>query len=370
MSAMKVSQKIYATVAVIVIGGAIHQLWRVNPGRQVAVHSTAALSEALPDIALPKAYAERITKIELTRPDDDDKSQLRTIRIEKQGQDWELTFPIKTRASTSKVEALINNLENLHLWEMIDRGTGIYDQYDLTEAKALHIVAWKGVKMVSDIFCGKTSAHGQFARLPGKDGIFAMVNWGPASYQGFLYTRDLRSWRETSILGFDEDAAVQVEISNRNGVFLFSKNGERWEGSFTRRSGDGSLGKSEREWKRFDESKVKDLLRAYRSLSADDFGDEGDKSDSGVDMAEKTGGVVHIRFSDNASELTIRVGRLANRTTRWAIKDSRWAVKDGGDGTLYALSPWTAGWATADASKFEKVDGRRRGSETRPSGGP
>ena len=31
----------------------------------------------------------------------------------------------------------------------------------------------------------------------------------------------------------------------------------------------------------------------------------------------------------------------------------RWAVRDGGDGTLYALAPWPAAWAMADAHKFE-----------------
>jgi len=66
--------------------------------------------------------------------------------------------------------------------------------------------------------------------------------------------------------------------------------------------------------------------------------------------------------------LTLRVGKLAKRTTRWAIKDSRWAIEEGGDGTLYVLSPWTAGWATADATRFEQADGRQRRSEPGASG--
>ena len=350
MSAMNLSPKIYAAVPAIVIGGGFY-LWQLKPGAQVV----ESLPEVLPNIALSKADAGRITKIELTSPDANDKSQIRAIAIERENQDWELTFPLKTRASTSKVEALIDNLENLHLWEVIDRGTGLYDQYDLSDAKALHIVAWKGAEKAIDAYCGRTSTHGQFVRLAGKDGIFALVNWGQVGYQGFLYTRDLRSWRETSILRFDEAAAIQVEIANRNGLFLFSRKSDKWEGSFTKRGRNGNLGRPEGEWARFDESKVRDLLRAYRSLSADDFGDEGEKSDSGVDLAEKTGGIVRIRFGGKASDLTIRVGKLANRTTRWAIKDSRWAIREGGDGTLYALAPWTAAWATADVTKFEKA---------------
>jgi hypothetical protein len=367
MPALKVSRKLFATLAVVATSGAI-LLWQISEGKRVPEPALTGPSEPLPNIALSNSDAQRITKIELTRPDDDDKSQIRTIRIEKQGQDWELTSPLKTRASTSKVDALINNLKSLQLWEVIDRGTGLYDQYDLTDAKALHIVAWKGAAKANDMYCGKTSPHGQFVRISGGDGIFSLVNWGQGGYQGFLYTRNLRSWRETSIFKFEEDAVTQVEITNRNGAFLFSKTGDKWTGSFTRCRGDGKPGEAEREWKNFDESKIKDLLRAYRSLSADDFGEEEDKSDSGVDWAEQTGGIVRIKLKDSASELTLRVGKLAKRTTRWAIKDSRWAIEEGGDGTLYVLSPWTAGWATADATRFEQADGRQRRSEPGASG--
>ncbi len=51
----------------------------------------------------------------------------------------------------------------------------------------------------------------------------------------------------------------------------------------------------------------------------------------------------------------IKVGKVQKGT-------SRWAVKDGGD-TLYALSSWSADWATGDASKFEKSDDKKGGKK-------
>ena len=90
-----------------------------------------------------------------------------SITIERRGPGWELTTPIVSEASPAKVDEAIQNLETLHLWKQLDPGTSYYDQYDLTEDNALHIVAWRGADKVVDLFCGKGSSDGQLVRLPG-----------------------------------------------------------------------------------------------------------------------------------------------------------------------------------------------------------
>ena len=167
----------------------------------------------------------------------------------------------------------------------------------------------------------------------------------------------MKNWRETSILKFEDANAIQVEVVNKNGSFSFSKNGEKWSGSYAKRDKDGKLGSAEKEWKKFSEEKVKDLLRAYKALMAEDFGDE--KSDTGLDKAEENGGVVRIKLKDNAGDLAIKVGKVQKGT-------SRYALKDGGDGTIYVLSSWSADWATAAASKFEKADDKKDGGAAPP----
>jgi hypothetical protein len=357
---MKATHKTHMAVAILALGGGVY-LARVaakerHPAPSSTLPSTSPPTvESLPVIALSRDDAERVTRIELTSPDDDDKSRLQTIAIEKIGPDWEMTAPLRTQASRSKVEALLQNLQTLRLWKLVDSSDRFYDQYDLTEAKAVHIVVRQGPRAVVDLFCGKSSTDGQLVRLAGRDGILSLVNWGPQGYQGFLFTRDLRSWRETSIFKFEEEDAIKIEIINRHGVMRFSQEAGRWIASRDRRHADGRLDPPGRAWPSFDAQKVEELLRAYHALSADDFGDPLDRVRSGVDDAEKTGGIIRIALANAAAPLVLRVGKLSHGTTRWAIQDSRWAIKDGGDGTLFALAPWTAGWATADASKFERA---------------
>jgi hypothetical protein len=196
--------------------------------------------------------------------------------------------------------------------------------------------------------------RGQMARVGGKDGVFIADK-----YSSYLYTREVKNWRELGILKFEDANAIQVDVTNKNGLFSFSKNGEKWSSSFTKHDKDGKLGKAEKEWKAFDENKVKDLLRAYKGLAAEDFAEE--KADTGLDKAEETGGVIHIKLKDNAGEITVKVGNTAKGT-------SRYAIKDGGDGTVFTVSSWSADWATAAQSKFEKsADDKKPAS---PHGAP
>jgi hypothetical protein len=301
----------------------------------------------LPAIALAPGDARALTRLVVGRPDDDDPSRRLTISLERRGSGWEMTAPILTEASRPAVEEAIENLENLHLWKQLDPGTTFYDQYDLTDDKALHIVASRGGTKVVDVLCGKGAQEGQLVRLPGRDGIFALVNWGPQGYQGFLFTRDVRAWRETSIFKFAPGDAVRIDVTNPHGAISFTRRDGRWVGSRA-----DPRGRTASSWTRFDATKVEQLLRDYQTLAADNFGERESRAAAGVDDAEHTGGVIRIRLRGGA-DLTLRVGKLAHDTSRFAIPDSRWAIKDGGDGTLYALSPYTAGWATADVHKFE-----------------
>jgi Domain of unknown function (DUF4340) len=303
---------------------------------------------ALPSIALARNDAERLTKIVISRPDDSEGSHPArvTITLERRGHGWALTTPIAGEASASAVDDAIRNLETLQLWKQLDSGTLYYDQYDLADDKALHVAAWAGERKVVDLTCGKGAQEGQLVRLPDRDGMFALVNWGPQGYSGFLFTRALRSWRETSIFRFNEADVAAIEIHNRSGLLRFERRGGAWTG--TRAAPRGP----EQPWTSFDPGKIANLVRSYATLSADNFADGIGRADAGLDDPERTGGVLRISLRDGTTP-TLRVGKPARDTTRWAIKDSRWAAKDGGDGTIYALSPWTAGWALADARRFQ-----------------
>ena len=56
---------------------------------------------------------------------------------------------------------------------------------------------------------------------------------------------------------------------------------------------------------------------------------------------------------------------LSTRASTVFMGTSRWAWKDGGD-TLYAISSWSADWASGEASKFEKSDDKKKDDKAPP----
>lgn len=273
------------------------------------------------------------------------------VVLEKKGDTWEVVKPVQAKANQEAVKSILGNLKDLKAKEVIVASADepAKKEYDFAGGKQVHVVAYKGADKKLDATFGKSGARGQMAMVEGKPGIYAV-----SGYSSYLYTREVKNWRETSILKFEDSNAVGVEVTNKNGLFSFSKNGDKWSGSITKRDKDGKLDdKPAKEWKKFDEGKVKDLLRAYKGLNAEDFGDVAkDKAGSGVDAADKEGGIVKIKLKDNAGELIVKVGKVQKGT-------SRWAWKEGGD-TLYAISSWSADWATAEPSKFEKGDEKKK----------
>jgi Domain of unknown function (DUF4340) len=352
---MKTDQKIYAALALLLLAVGGLYLAKQSSKAQASAHSATAASADLPSISVPKDDVEKITKLEITSPNKDDKTKSVTVVLEKKGDNWEVTKPVAAKANASNVRSLLDNLKDLKTKEVIDRGTASYDNYEVSDAKAVHVQAWKGADKATDLYFGKSGSRGQMARAGGKDGVFIADK-----YSSYLYTREVKNWRELGILKFEDANAIQVEVTNKNGLFSFSKNGEKWASSYTKRDKDGKLEKkAEKEWKAFDEGKVKDLLRAYKGLSAEDFAEE--KADTGLDKPEENGGVIHIKLKDNAGEIVVKVGKTAKGT-------SRYAIKEGGDGTVYTLSSWSADWATAEAKKFEKGADDKKGAA--PGGMP
>jgi hypothetical protein len=355
---MKTDQKIYAGLVILaLLAGGLYFTMQ-NKKEQVQKHTVTAASADLPTVAVAKDDGDKITKIELTSSDKDDKNKKTKVVLEKKGEDWDLTTPTTAKANASNVKSLIDNLKEIKVKEQIDRSTASYDQYDLSDDKAVHVVAYKGADKADDLYFGKSGSRGQMVRIAGKDGVYVLSGKAGESYSSYLYTRDVKGWRDGAILKFEDANAIQVEVTNKNGQFSFSKNGDKWSGSFTKRDKDGKLDKPEKEWKKFDEAKVKDLLRAYKALTAEDYGEDKDKASSGVDKADAEGGIVHIKLKDNAGDLTVKIGKVSKGTSRWAMKDS--------SDILYAISSWSADWATAEVTKFQKAEEKKDDTKKAP----
>lgn len=345
-----------ALAAVTAVVAAAFAVWGLGPRRGAPERPSSAAVAALPIVALAPDVVAEVTRIALTAPGAAGGG--RTIVLERRGAGWRLRQPIEAAASADKVEALLRNLQDLRVWRRLDAGTSYYARYALGEGQALHVVVQAGSgparRAVVDFFAGLSSEQGQLVRLPGTPGLFALINRGPHGYQGFLYTRDLRSWRDPAVLAFDEADVDAVEIAGAAGRMAFTRHGSTWSGTLARRRHDGTVG-APRPWAGFDAGRVDAMLRAFHALAADDFGDPSARASAGLDRAELTGGILRVHLAAASRTLVLRVGGPAATGSRFSLPGSRWAATEGqgDDGALYALSPWTARWVVAGPTPFE-----------------
>jgi hypothetical protein len=172
-------------------------------------------------------------------------------------------------------------------------------------------------------------------RIAGKDGVYSIKG-----YSSYLYSRDAKGWRDMTLLKFEDADVTAAGIVNEHGEFAFTKEADKWVAKHKKPKA-GALAPLEK----FDSGKVADMLRAFRSLNADNFAESGKTAaDLGLDKPVAT---VSLTFKDGGKK-NIEVGATAEGTSRW--------VRVTGKDELFSISSWAADWALAEPKKFQEGD--------------
>ena len=339
--ALSTENKLYISVGVLVVLGGALFLQNKKEKAEEATYTLSGQAAQLPKVELTDDDLKNITKITITKPATGDAGAPVDVELTKTGEDWKLTKPVDAAANQANVKSLLDNLKTLKVTERIDSGTASYAKFGVSDDKGLHAVFSKANGVALDAYFGDSGGRGQMTRIAGKDGVFAIKG-----YSSYLYARDVKGWRDMTIFKFEDTQVSNVTIDNANGSFVFALNGDKWTAKHK-----GPKDSSAEDLKNFDDSKLKDMLRAYKSLNADNFADKS-KTPADVGLDKPTSTVV-ITLKDGAKR-EIRVGSTAEGTSRW--------VKATGSDEIWSISSWAADWANADEKKFQKSDEKKPGS--------
>jgi hypothetical protein len=304
----------------VVVLGALSALVYSQAKKDEALGSAAAKSADLPDVK----GTDDVDKLVITNADKG------TVTLEKQGDKWVMTQPLASAANQSEVKSLLDNVKELKATEIVAAAPDddVKKQYNLDDAHAIHLVAFKGAdKKIDDTF-GKSGGRGEMMMVAGKPQIIAA-----SGFSSYAYGREVADWRDKELIRFDDANAASVTIENTHGKFSFTK-GDKWAGTF-----NGAPIPN------FDDSKVGELLRAMKNLNIDTFPTGKSLSDTGLD---KPLGKMSVSLKDNAGTYGLTVGGVSTGTAHYALKD-------GGDGTIITIGPAVSAWAIAEESKFEKL---------------
>ena len=347
---MKTEQKLVVSgVALVALLGGYYAT-RQDKERDVAAHSAGASKGDLPKIAVDKEKQEKVTKLVVKSKDKDE------VVIEKKDGKWRLSKPLDVPASASAVDSVLKNLEKLELQKVVSATADdkVFEKYELDDKAATHVQAFAGDEKVFDGYFGKSGTRGQLARVEGTASVYTVKG-----YSSYLFSKEVKGWRDVDVLTFEDGNAIAVEIENKLGKFSLTKNGDKWSGShYPRDAKKGTLAEKPVKWDRFEDSKVKDLLTAYKSLKATDFAKDG--ADTGIDKAVEEGGIVRLKFKDGNGDATLKVGKKQDG-------DNRYLLKEGGDGTVYVVGSWSASWAVDSLEKLSKADEKKADKDAKPA---
>jgi len=166
-------------------------------------------------------------------------------------------------------------------------------------------------------------------------------------YSSYLYQREAKGWRDMAILKFEDADVTNVAIENEHGSFAFTYDKGKTTKNEFKKGKDGNA----EPIKNYDESKLVDLLRAYKALNADNFADKS-KTEADTGLQKPVASVV-FTLKDGAKR-EVRYGSSSEGSSRWA--------KVTGSDEIWSVSSWAYEWANADEKKFQKSDDKKPGS--------
>lgn len=342
---MATETKLYVAVGVLaVLGGALY-LNTKSSKEEAATYTQAGRAAELPPITFTDESLKRIDKLVLSKGADEDGGAAREFELTKTGEEWKLTKPVAYPANAANVKSLLDALKRLKITEQISGSKDQYEKFGVSDDKGVHVVLYAGSEKLGDLRFGEGGSRGQMARIGDKEGVFSVKG-----YSGFSFDRDLKGWRDLSILKFDEKDVESVELKNEHGEYVFTKDGDKWTAKYKKPKALGA-GKIED----FDPTKVDDLLRAFKALNAADFGDGKALSAVGLEPAK---GQLTIKLKEGKATHVISVGDKADGTNIW--------LKVNGNDQVFQISSWAAEWVTAEPTKFTA----KKGDDAKPPGGP
>ncbi len=410
---MKTEHKIYVAVVLLAgMGGGLYFATR-TANAEKEQRSVSSATADLPAINLAGDDVDKVTKLEVTVPNKDKDKPAEKFTLEKKDADWVITSPFQAKAAGDDVKNLVGKLKDLKTTEAIDRSATEYASFNLDDAKATHIVAYKGGDKAVDLYFGKSGKRGQVVRTAAKDGVYIATG-----YDAMLFGRDAKGWRDKNVLKLKDDDlkdAQRVQIDNANGEFVFEKKDGKWVGSFAKLGKDGQPkaddtirsvadadkpadagdkkdadkkdDKSGQEGRRQEGRQVRQAEDADKKddksdkKDADKKDDKADKPKKGVwekfdpkkidDLFQPLKALTAVDFADadaKPADTGLEDPTAQGGVIRIKLKDrevvikvgkaqkgkNRFATVDGGDGTVFVISSWFADWVAGDQTKFEK----------------
>jgi hypothetical protein len=131
------------------------------------------------------------------------------VVLKKDGAEWKVTAPVADRADQKAVEQAVDALAGLSLRDVIAEKQESWDKVGLKESDTTKVVPKKAGTALATIQVGKTGN----VRLGDSPEV-----WSTSGLRRFALVKDVKMWRDRSILSFAQDKLDTIEVAYADGV--------------------------------------------------------------------------------------------------------------------------------------------------------
>lgn len=276
-------------------------------------------------ITLPKLDKDKIDSLEITNPGNP------TVLMTKQNDTWTMSQPLASAVESSAIEAALSKLGELEVSGLAATRKENHERLEVGIATGVRVVAKQGDKVVCDLVIGKYASGNTMVREHKSDKV--------ASVRGsirYAFAKDVKDWREHSILSFDVSSTKDASFVSEKGSFKFVHEGEAW----TQAPGENALPE-------FDGAKVQSLVSALSTLRATDFA-EVNVTPEQAGLAPNAAATVTLTTGGDAGtqQVILRIGS--------ATDADQYYVQAEGNPVIFKLSKLQVERFMPDAAAFKK----------------
>jgi hypothetical protein len=220
-----------------------------------------------PDRPFAKLSAGDVDTLEVT------KAGTKAV-IKKEGGKYKVTAPVPYAADESVAKSAFEAVEKLDFTDLVTEQASKQAEFDVDDAKAVHLTAKKGDKVLVDVLVGKMAGSGTMMRPVGKNEV-----WQTSGASRYAFDKSAADWRDKSVTTFTPADAEKIDVKARDGAHVVAKKTGTKEGSEDKWEVSESTVKIDK----LDNGVPSGIVSAMASWKANDFADGVKLADAGLE---------------------------------------------------------------------------------------
>jgi hypothetical protein len=197
----------------------------------------------------------------------------KTTKLKKTGTTWALTAPVSYPADEASVKTALEKLASLAFEGTATSRVEKHDEYEVVDAKGVHVIARKGGAVVADFLLGKVAGGVTMFRVNGKNDV-----WRVSGSLRFVFAKEPKNWRDHEVITFKRDDVEKVELDTATGKVVCQR-----QPAAAGKSDTWKVLESPVKIEKLDDSVPAGIMSTMMSLRAYDFADGVKPEESGLD---------------------------------------------------------------------------------------